>query len=151
MLIMKTLNEETQDEKQGKMLLLTEYSLLSLLHDQPGVIHHHGFFKVWSFNVISSNRITTFKLFQDLAYEEQELRNGTVAITGKKVKRLNLVLDCLSPNDFCPHSHNYVNLQQYVIKEKKLTEQESLWIFREIVSVVNSLHQVWPLFFSKCL
>ncbi|EFX72691.1 hypothetical protein DAPPUDRAFT_58669, partial [Daphnia pulex] len=122
MLIMKTLNEETQDEKQGKMLLLTEYSLLSLLHDQPGVIHHHGFFK-------------------DLAYEEQELRNGTVVITGKKVKRLNLVLDCLSPNDFCPHSHNYVNLQQYVIKEKKLTEQESLWIFREIVSVVNSLHQ----------
>ena len=47
MLIMKTLiNEETQDEKQGKMLLLTEYSLLSLLHDQAGVIHHHGFFKV---------------------------------------------------------------------------------------------------------
>lgn len=46
MLIMKSLNEETQDEKQGKMLLLTEYSLLSLLHDQAGVIHHHGFFKV---------------------------------------------------------------------------------------------------------
>ncbi|XP_057373059.1 serine/threonine-protein kinase 40-like isoform X1 [Daphnia carinata] len=122
MLIMKSLNEETQDEKQGKMLLLTEYSLLSLLHDQPGVIHHHGFFK-------------------DLAYEEQELQNGTVVITGNKVKRLNLILDCLSPNDFCPYSHNYVNLQQYVIKEKKLTEQESLWIFREIVCVVKSLHQ----------
>lgn len=95
-----------------------------------------------SINLVSSSFNTTFKLLQDLAYEEQELRNGTVVITGKKVKRLNLVLDCLSPNDFCPHSHNYVNLQQYVIKEKKLTEQESLWIFREIVSVVNSLHQV---------
>ena len=76
--------------------------------------------------------------------EEQELRNGTVVLTGRKVERLNLVLDCLSPHDFCPHSHNYVNLQQYVIKEKKLTEQESLWIFREIVTVVSSLHQVCP-------
>lgn len=46
MLLLKSNEEETQDEKQGKMLLLTEYSLLSLLHDQSGVIHHHGFFKV---------------------------------------------------------------------------------------------------------
>lgn len=37
---------ETQDDRQGKMLLHTEYSLLSLLKDQDGVIHHHGFFKV---------------------------------------------------------------------------------------------------------
>lgn len=46
MLLLKSIEEETQDEKQGKMLLLTEYSLLSLLRDQVGVIHHHGFFKV---------------------------------------------------------------------------------------------------------
>lgn len=38
--------EETQDDRQGRMLLHTEYSLLSLLHFQDGVIHHHGFFKV---------------------------------------------------------------------------------------------------------
>lgn len=56
--------------------------------------------------------------------------------------RLNLVLDCLSPHDFDHRSHNYVNLQQHVIKEKKLTEQESLLIFREVVLVVNNLHQV---------
>lgn len=37
---------ETQDDRQGKMLLHTEYSLLSLLEDQDGVIHHHGLFKV---------------------------------------------------------------------------------------------------------
>ena len=43
---MKDSDEETQDDRQGKMLLHTEYSLLSLLHDQDGVIHHHGFFKV---------------------------------------------------------------------------------------------------------
>lgn len=46
MLTLKPLLHESQDEKQGKMLLMTEYSLLSLLHDQPGVIHHHGLFKV---------------------------------------------------------------------------------------------------------
>lgn len=28
------------------MLLHTEYSLLSLLKDQEGVVHHHGLFKV---------------------------------------------------------------------------------------------------------
>lgn len=38
--------EETQDVRQGKILLHTEYSLLSLLHDQPDVIKHHGFFQV---------------------------------------------------------------------------------------------------------
>lgn len=38
--------DETQDDRQGKMLLHTEYSLLSLLKDQSGVIHHHGLFKV---------------------------------------------------------------------------------------------------------
>lgn len=37
---------ETQEERQGKMLLHTEYSLLSLLHDQDGVVHHHGLFQV---------------------------------------------------------------------------------------------------------
>lgn len=37
--------EESQEDRQGKMLLHTEYSLLSLLHDQDGVVHHHGIFK----------------------------------------------------------------------------------------------------------
>lgn len=35
-----------QDERQGKMLLHTEFSLLSLLQDQDGVIHHRGLFSV---------------------------------------------------------------------------------------------------------
>lgn len=78
---------------------------------------------------------------KDLANEEAEV-NGIPTLTGRKIARLNLVLDCLFPHDYCPQSHNYVNLQQYVIKEKKLTEQESLLIFREIVIVVKSLHEV---------
>ena len=48
MLILKPFEEETEDDMQGKMLLLTEYSLLSLLHEQKGVVHHHGLFKVGS-------------------------------------------------------------------------------------------------------
>lgn len=35
-----------QDELQGKMLLHTEFSLLSLLQNQPGVIQQHGLFSV---------------------------------------------------------------------------------------------------------
>ena len=40
MLITKPLGEESQDQKQGKMLLFTEYSLLSLLHVSSSVIKH---------------------------------------------------------------------------------------------------------------
>lgn len=35
-----------QDERQGKMLLHTEYSLLSLLENQDGVMQQHGLFSV---------------------------------------------------------------------------------------------------------
>ena len=41
-----SLDEELPEDRQGKMLVHTEYSLLSLLHDQDGVIHHHGLFEV---------------------------------------------------------------------------------------------------------
>lgn len=35
-----------RDERQGKMLLHTEFSLLSLLKNEPGVIQQHGLFSV---------------------------------------------------------------------------------------------------------
>lgn len=42
-----TSNEKMlQDERQGKMLLHTEYSLLSLLENENGVMQHHGLFSV---------------------------------------------------------------------------------------------------------
>ncbi|KAL1436563.1 hypothetical protein MTO96_049466 [Rhipicephalus appendiculatus] len=44
-LIIRSPEEETQEDRQGKMLLHTEYSLLSMLHNQDGVVHHHGIFK----------------------------------------------------------------------------------------------------------
>lgn len=34
------------DERQGKMLLHTEFSLLSMLKNEPGVVQQHGMFSV---------------------------------------------------------------------------------------------------------
>ena len=50
-------NQETQDDKQGKMLLHTEFNLLSALKDQEGVIHHYGLFKdeAWEEKLVSTN------------------------------------------------------------------------------------------------
>lgn len=114
--------DETQDDRQGKMLLHTEYSLLSLLHDQKGVVHHHG-------------------LFKDQALEEREVPNGTMVYTGKHKERLCLVLDCLSAHDFSSKTSDLVNLQHYVIKEKKLAEKDALVIFYEVVVIVSDLHK----------
>lgn len=57
-------------------------------------------------------------------------------------KRLCLVLDCLIAHEFDPQSAAYINLQQYVIREKKLREREALVIFYNIVSAVERLHKV---------
>lgn len=47
--VLKVLNTaadaDHNSEEQGKMLLYNELSILSLLQDQPGVIHQHGFFR----------------------------------------------------------------------------------------------------------
>ncbi|XP_058794956.1 uncharacterized protein LOC131666360 isoform X2 [Phymastichus coffea] len=112
---------ENQDDRQGKMLLHSEYSLLSLLHNQDGVVHHHGFFK-------------------DFALEEKITNSGAV-YTGWIKQRLCLVLDCLICHDFNPNSETSINLQHHVIKEKKLTEKESLLIFFDTVRIVACLHE----------
>lgn len=115
---------ESQDGRQGKMLMHTEYSLLSLLRYQDGVVHHHG-------------------LFKDEAWEEKETldSHGQIEYTGRKKHRLCLVLDCLIPHDFSDRNADLVNLQHYVIKEKKLSEKEAIVIFYDIVRVVENLHQ----------
>ncbi|XP_054753330.2 serine/threonine-protein kinase 40-like [Lytechinus pictus] len=112
---------ENQDERQGKMLLHTEYSLLSLLRDQEGVVHHHG-------------------LFQDRAYEIRPDASSSGRKTSYK-KRLCLVLDCLVSHDFSSRTVDLVNLQHHVIHEKKLSEKEAVYIFHDVVSIVESLHK----------
>lgn len=62
--------------------------------------------------------------------------------TGGLVRRVCLVLDCVTPQDYCPHTTDLINLQHYVITKKKLAERDALTIFYNIVSVVHSLHEV---------
>lgn len=114
---------ETQDDRQGKMLLHTEYSLLSLLNDQDGVIHHHG-------------------LFKDHALEEVANPSGTGYIyTGRVRQRLFLVLDCVSAHQFSEKTTDLINLQQFVTKVKKVPEKEAILIFYDVVRVVANLHK----------
>ncbi|CAH2095146.1 unnamed protein product [Euphydryas editha] len=114
---------ETQDDRQGKMLLHTEYSLLSLLKDQDGVIHHHG-------------------LFKDHALEEMVNPNGPgIIYTGRVRQRLFLVLDCVTAHQFSEKGSELINLQQYVTKVKKVPEKEAILIFYDIVRVVANLHK----------
>ncbi|KAM3830187.1 serine/threonine-protein kinase 40 isoform 1-T1 [Vipera latastei] len=112
---------ETQEERQGKMLLHTEFSLLSLLHNQDGVVHHHG-------------------LFQDRTCElVEELESNRMV--RKMKKRICLVLDCLCAHDFSDKTADLINLQHYVIKEKRLSERETIVIFYDVVRVVEALHK----------
>ncbi|KAG8451519.1 hypothetical protein GDO86_003647 [Hymenochirus boettgeri] len=112
---------ETQEERQGKMLLHTEYSLLSLLHNQDGVVHHHG-------------------LFQDRTCEVLEDMEANKLVR-KMRKRICLVLDCLCAHDFSDKTADLINLQHYVIKEKRLGERETVVIFYDVVRVVEALHK----------
>ena len=118
-------SKETRDETQGKMLIHTEYSLLSMLENQEGVIQCHG-------------------LYKDVALEEieveDELGNPKLVYSGKTKQRISLVLDCLYPHEYSPESKQFVNLQKYVIQEKQLSEKTSMKIFYHIVNIVNDLH-----------
>ncbi|XP_067946607.1 serine/threonine-protein kinase 40-like [Watersipora subatra] len=124
-LTIKDPDNETYDERQGKMLLHTEYALLSLLKKQEGVVHSYDFFK-------------------DEADEESDTYGplGKIEYTGKTVTRYCLVLDCLVAHDYNNKNNSLINLQHYVIKEKKLTEKEALSIFIHIVKTVADLHQL---------
>lgn len=113
--ILTVTNEmDSVEDRQGKVLLHNEHLILSLLQDQPGVIHHHSLFK---------NR-----------------------------NQFILVLDCLVAHDF-DHKGRYkdfVNLQHYVIKEKRLHEKEALELFCTILTTVQDLHKVGSCYASTC-
>ena len=116
------ISEETQDEKQGKMLLHTEHSLLSLLDGMEGVIRKHDF-------------------FTEYCLHEEDVGRGRLVYNGKRTRRICLVLDCLSPNDFTSTTADLINLQHHVIREKRLSEKETLVVFYNVVGIVERLHQ----------
>ncbi len=104
--ILQNHSGKESEVSQGKLLLHNEHLVLSLLQDQPGVVHHQGFFK----------------------------DRG----------RFILVLDCLVAHTYNRDGHykDFVNLQHYVIKKKRLEEKEALELFYNVVSTVRSLHKV---------
>lgn len=126
---------ESYDDKQGKMLLHTEYSLLSLLNDQDGVVHHHGLFKDEYYEEIPPEKDST----NTAAVHRPQ---SAVARQYRIRHRLCLVLDCLCAHDFSSDTADLINLQHYVIREKRLSERETVIIFHDIVRVVECLHKV---------
>lgn len=112
--------KESRDMMQGKVLLHTENTLLQLLKDMDGVIHSHEFFTDWVFEEKLTERIE---------------KNPVVQIyTGRILKRIILVLDCIYPHEFDTKSSAYVNLHQYVQKAK-LAEREILGQCRASVAL----------------
>lgn len=77
---------------------------------------------------------------KDYALEEKSTSRGLV-YTGKVRQRLCLVLDCLTSHELNPRNGEFLNLQHHVIKEKKLSEKETLVIFFDIVRIVACLHK----------
>lgn len=125
---------ESYDDKQGKMLLHTEYSLLSLLNDQDGVVHHHGLFKDEYYEEVP--------LEKDSANSAASHRSQNACARQFRIRhRLCLVLDCLCAHDFSSETADLINLQHYVIREKRLSERETIIIFHDIVRVVECLHK----------
>ncbi|RUS69361.1 hypothetical protein EGW08_022876 [Elysia chlorotica] len=106
--------KENMDQRQGKMLLLTEFSLLSQLKDTSGVVHCRDFFK-------------------DTAWDPNLQQN---------VHRLCLVVDSLMPHDYDSSSHRLVNLQHHVIQQRRLPEKEALLVFWDIARIVQQLHKM---------
>lgn len=62
--------------------------------------------------------------------------------TGRVKRRIVLAVDCLAPHDFDDKSNAYINLQQFVIREKNLSEMKTLLVFYEIIKIVENLHKV---------
>lgn len=81
-----------------------------------------------------------FFVVQDRAYEiVEDMESNKMR---KMKKRICLVLDCLCAHDFSDKTADLINLQHYVIKEKRLGEREAIVIFYDVVRVVEALHKV---------
>uniref|UniRef100_A0A1B0CTT4 Serine/threonine-protein kinase 40 n=1 Tax=Lutzomyia longipalpis TaxID=7200 RepID=A0A1B0CTT4_LUTLO len=115
---------QLKDEKQGKLLLHSEYQLLTMLQNEEGIIRSH-------------------ELFSDIAFEEEPVSGKTseYVYTGKLKRRIILVVDCVTAHEFCDKTSVFINLQQYLIREKTLSENRTLLIFYEIIKIVENLHR----------
>ena len=98
------------------MLLHTEHSLLSLLSGMEGVVQKHDFFT------------------EMCLMEESNPGNGSKSIyNGRKLRRICLVLDCLTPNDFTNRTQNLVNLQVVICQNDSSYPHPVLWSIGHIL------------------
>ncbi|KAI1296566.1 Serine/threonine-protein kinase 40 [Halotydeus destructor] len=128
---------ESQDDRQGRMLIHTEFSLLSLLTDMEGVIRLRELFKDDAWEEVIAGNVSQDQAVPDRTEETEK----NLVYSGKKKKRICLVLDCVFPHDYSNQSQDWINLQHYVIKEKRLSEKEAIRIFYCIIRVVSELHK----------
>lgn len=114
---------------------------------------HAGLFQALSSPCVSSSRGESQRLagptaspISPLASQDRtcEIVEDTESsrMVKKMKKRICLVLDCLCAHDFSDKTADLINLQHYVIKEKRLSERETVVIFYDVVRVVEALHQV---------
>ncbi|KAH7643052.1 ser/thr protein kinase-lyk4-like protein [Dermatophagoides farinae] len=144
----KNRRDENQSQRQAKMMIFNEYSVLSMLKNQPGVIQIRG-------------------LYSDVYFEENKDKNDGDDLDiceqyckylnkiGKFFRRLILAFDCHVLHTFSlitpmiPYLSNrytrfrceYENLQEYVKRYKSVNEMKALRILFEVVKVIKGLHE----------
>ena len=87
--------------------------------------------------------------FSEWCLHEEDVGGGRHVYNGVKSKRMCLVMDCVIPHDFTlrgggPRLNDAIkyniSLQDFVIREKRISERNSLEVFYNIVKVVENLH-----------
>ncbi|CAL8068863.1 unnamed protein product [Orchesella dallaii] len=122
MMTLKEVQEPNNvDYVQGKELLLTEHSILSLLKDEEGVFQGRGLFK------------TTM---------EETITTGESETITKQVTKIILVIDCFVSHDFSPKYKGITDLHELVLKEKTLKESYAIRIFYKVVKIVEKIHKL---------
>jgi serine/threonine-protein kinase 40 len=86
-----------------------------------------------------------FGPIDDFLYDAADVsdpRDLDCLYTGRIVRRLCLVLDCVTPHEFSNKTDHLMNLQHYVIARQALPELEALTILYHTAAVVHSIHEV---------
>lgn len=110
--------DETYSQRQAKLLIYNEYSVLSLLRDQDGVIHHHGLYMDYFYEEAEDgqqematdsngiNELLEKEVFRPSAEQPSDKDKFIVQEFPNQLKklpmrRLILALDCYVPHIYC--------------------------------------------------
>ncbi|CAL8077347.1 unnamed protein product [Orchesella dallaii] len=112
---------DTRDYLQGKNLLLTEHTILSLLQGEEGVVQGHGLFR---------------------ATMDETTTNEDGPKLTKPVTKICLAVDCFVNHDFSPKYREITNLHDLMVKEQIMVESKAIRIFYDVVKIVERLHKL---------